>query len=304
MVRQEPALRPLALVMKHYLYQWGLHEPGSGGLGSYALVLMLIRSLQCQRQGKAGADVGTMPSSVPPVYGNETSDPIGTWQRPEERLDMALLYFLRMYGYGIKPGEGLDLSLQLEPHVAKVAHEADSVLPEGPAPDQEQGMWYVWDPLRKGKCIDVCHGLLYSSFMPIGNNVACALRRQSALQGSFRKAYLRLLRAMNTDDVASDTPRTDLPGPITTASPPDLSYPSLRKALFHASPKSQRQRDYARQLAASSWSHVSDLFYPDARSEEDLYAAFSRDMACHGYTNLADLNPFLPDPVGGGDDAN
>eukprot|EP01116_Phalansterium_solitarium_P019236 TRINITY_DN530_c0_g3_i1.p1 TRINITY_DN530_c0_g3~~TRINITY_DN530_c0_g3_i1.p1 ORF type:complete len:371 (+),score=134.36 TRINITY_DN530_c0_g3_i1:591-1703(+) len=44
-----PVVRPLALVLKYFLQQRGLHEPYLGGIGSYSCVLMIISFLQ-QRQ--------------------------------------------------------------------------------------------------------------------------------------------------------------------------------------------------------------------------------------------------------------
>jgi non-canonical poly(A) RNA polymerase PAPD5/7 len=41
-----PATRPLLLVIKQYLLQRSLNEVFSGGLGSYALIIMMISFLQ------------------------------------------------------------------------------------------------------------------------------------------------------------------------------------------------------------------------------------------------------------------
>jgi len=41
-----PALRPLTIVLKYFLHARGLNEPFSGGMGSYALFLMIVSFLQ------------------------------------------------------------------------------------------------------------------------------------------------------------------------------------------------------------------------------------------------------------------
>jgi non-canonical poly(A) RNA polymerase PAPD5/7 len=41
-----PFLKPLFFVVKYYLYQQGLNEPYSGGMGSYALILMMVSFFQ------------------------------------------------------------------------------------------------------------------------------------------------------------------------------------------------------------------------------------------------------------------
>jgi non-canonical poly(A) RNA polymerase PAPD5/7 len=41
-----PALRPLTMVLKYFLLARGLNEPFSGGMGSYALLLMIVSFLQ------------------------------------------------------------------------------------------------------------------------------------------------------------------------------------------------------------------------------------------------------------------
>jgi non-canonical poly(A) RNA polymerase PAPD5/7 len=42
----QPALRPLALFLKFFLYCRGLHETYSGGVGSYMLLIMVLSFLQ------------------------------------------------------------------------------------------------------------------------------------------------------------------------------------------------------------------------------------------------------------------
>lgn len=39
-------MKPLALLIKYYLKQFGMNEPYTGGLGSYALIIMIISYLQ------------------------------------------------------------------------------------------------------------------------------------------------------------------------------------------------------------------------------------------------------------------
>lgn len=42
----EPLLRPLVLVIKMLVQIYGLNDPYKGGLGSYAITLMVIALLQ------------------------------------------------------------------------------------------------------------------------------------------------------------------------------------------------------------------------------------------------------------------
>jgi len=69
---EEPVVKPLALLLKYYLKQFGMNEPYTGGLGSYALLIMIISYLQLYR----------------PVI------------KPEKQKDLGvlLLGFLNLYG--------------------------------------------------------------------------------------------------------------------------------------------------------------------------------------------------------------
>ncbi|RUS11123.1 hypothetical protein BC937DRAFT_87961, partial [Endogone sp. FLAS-F59071] len=46
LLRSAPALRPLTMVMKHFLHQRGLNQVFSGGLGSYSVMCMIMSFLQ------------------------------------------------------------------------------------------------------------------------------------------------------------------------------------------------------------------------------------------------------------------
>jgi non-canonical poly(A) RNA polymerase PAPD5/7 len=45
-MQAEPLLRPLALIIKFLVNIYGLSDPYKGGLGSYAITLMVIALLQ------------------------------------------------------------------------------------------------------------------------------------------------------------------------------------------------------------------------------------------------------------------
>lgn len=70
-----PALRPLMIVLKHFLRMRGLHETYSGGIGSYALFLMVVSHLQlhstnCKHRISASAvDLGTLLADFFALYG-------------------------------------------------------------------------------------------------------------------------------------------------------------------------------------------------------------------------------------------
>jgi len=66
-------LRPLVLVLKQFLRQNGLHNPYTGGLGSYCLVLMVTSFLQVytysEPGGKVNKNLGTLLMDFLQLYG-------------------------------------------------------------------------------------------------------------------------------------------------------------------------------------------------------------------------------------------
>jgi non-canonical poly(A) RNA polymerase PAPD5/7 len=69
-----PALRPLLLVIKQFLKQRHLNEVFTGGLGSYALTLLIVNFLQLHPMVQYG------------------------WIKPEENLGVLLIEFFELYG--------------------------------------------------------------------------------------------------------------------------------------------------------------------------------------------------------------
>ncbi|KAM3343346.1 terminal nucleotidyltransferase 4B [Capsicum galapagoense] len=73
-----PPLRPLCLILKVFLQQRELNEVYTGGIGSYALLVMLIAMLQNHRNGKASAEqnLGVLLVNFFDIYGRKlnTSD--------------------------------------------------------------------------------------------------------------------------------------------------------------------------------------------------------------------------------------
>lgn len=51
-IRERPSLKPLVLVLKHFLVTRNLDKPYLGGLSSYGVLLLVLRFLQA-RQGRA-----------------------------------------------------------------------------------------------------------------------------------------------------------------------------------------------------------------------------------------------------------
>lgn len=47
-----PALRPLTLILKLFLYQRRLHETYTGGLSSFSLLIIIVSFLQVRLEGK------------------------------------------------------------------------------------------------------------------------------------------------------------------------------------------------------------------------------------------------------------
>ncbi|OQR87012.1 hypothetical protein ACHHYP_09650 [Achlya hypogyna] len=89
-VQHMPALRPLALVLKAHLKARGLTCAFSGGLSSYALVLLIVRFLQCFGNVHLAHDEGP---EVPTVYTFFRQDVV-TWQGT---VGMLVLIFLEHY---------------------------------------------------------------------------------------------------------------------------------------------------------------------------------------------------------------
>ncbi|XP_059301184.1 uncharacterized protein LOC132053251 isoform X1 [Lycium ferocissimum] len=73
-----PPLRPLCLILKVFLQQRELNEVYTGGIGSYALLVMLIAMLQNHRSGQASAEqnLGILLVNFFDIYGRKlnTSD--------------------------------------------------------------------------------------------------------------------------------------------------------------------------------------------------------------------------------------
>ena len=55
-VAQLPALRPLVLVLKAYMAVQNLNSPAFGGLGSYALIFMIITFLKVRKLTERATD--------------------------------------------------------------------------------------------------------------------------------------------------------------------------------------------------------------------------------------------------------
>ena len=55
-VAQLPALRPLVLVLKAYMAVQNLNSPAFGGLGSYALICMIITFLKVRKLTERATD--------------------------------------------------------------------------------------------------------------------------------------------------------------------------------------------------------------------------------------------------------
>lgn len=83
-----PMLRPLVLVLKLFLQQRELNEVYTGGIGSYALITMLIAFLQLhnsRRRGAGGAGRGKGGAAA-------------TASALEPSLGVLLIDFFRLYG--------------------------------------------------------------------------------------------------------------------------------------------------------------------------------------------------------------
>ena len=81
-VMRRPALRPLTLVIKYFLYSRGLHETFHGGLGSFATQLMALSSLQLGQLARP-AHHGARALAVP---------------EHEHSLGAMLIAFLNLFG--------------------------------------------------------------------------------------------------------------------------------------------------------------------------------------------------------------
>lgn len=77
-------LPPLVLVLKQFLYEKGLNNTYTGGLGSYCLVLMVISFLQSKR------------FSGNNIFNNDNK--AGFEEKGKFNLGILLLEFLELYG--------------------------------------------------------------------------------------------------------------------------------------------------------------------------------------------------------------
>ena len=101
-----PMLRPLVLVLKYYLKQRGLAETYSGGIGSFLLCVMALRSLQLLRDMSAQASTALLKHHPQDTEGKHKSQ---QWSRQLTKhgqvpmtsimnLGAAMLLFLELFG--------------------------------------------------------------------------------------------------------------------------------------------------------------------------------------------------------------
>jgi DNA polymerase sigma len=79
-----PLLTPLVLTLKQFLYQFNLHETYTGGVGSYALTLMVISLLQL----RSASNRGSFEQALKGKCSFTSSDDLG----------LALIDFFELYG--------------------------------------------------------------------------------------------------------------------------------------------------------------------------------------------------------------
>jgi len=101
-----PMLRPLVLILKYYLKQRGMAETYSGGIGSFLLCVMVLRSLQLLRDMSAQATSTLLKHHPQDTNGKSKSD---LWSRKLTKhgqvpmtsimnLGAAMLLFLELFG--------------------------------------------------------------------------------------------------------------------------------------------------------------------------------------------------------------
>lgn len=96
LLERYPAARPLICVLKYLLYSHALNEVYTGGLGSYALALMVVAHIQ--RQSLGGADsIGATASSTSAAQGTTSTASTTSTTAPTPDLGALLLSFLRFY---------------------------------------------------------------------------------------------------------------------------------------------------------------------------------------------------------------
>jgi DNA polymerase sigma len=97
-VRSLPALTPLVLVLKQFLYERGLNNPYTGGLSSYCIILMVVSFLQIYGGGAASKP------SVPAIEcGSERE--VKQKERKttmQKNLGVLLMDFFELYGKRFK----------------------------------------------------------------------------------------------------------------------------------------------------------------------------------------------------------
>jgi non-canonical poly(A) RNA polymerase PAPD5/7 len=95
-----PPMRPLVLLLKVFLQQRELNEVYSGGVGSYALLVMVAAFLQTHPSRRAARGAG----GRAPKGGKRAAAAAAAAAPLEGNLGALLLDFLRLYGRALPPG--------------------------------------------------------------------------------------------------------------------------------------------------------------------------------------------------------
>lgn len=107
-IKDYPALRPLLLVVKYFLQQRSLNEVYTGGLGSYAVLLLVVSHLQTLQQNFPGIDanLGDLLTHFFFLYGRMFNFCVAGIQVGKGK------YYNKVQRYDTKPGETMRFSIE------------------------------------------------------------------------------------------------------------------------------------------------------------------------------------------------
>jgi len=107
-IKDYPALRPLLLVIKHFLQQRSLNEVYYGGIGSYTVLLLVVSHLQMLKHNFPGiqTNLGDVLKHFFLLYGRKFNYCVAGIQVA------AGMYYNKVQRYDTKPGETLRFSIE------------------------------------------------------------------------------------------------------------------------------------------------------------------------------------------------
>ncbi|GBG27075.1 PolyA RNA polymerase cid14 [Hondaea fermentalgiana] len=194
LVQHHEQLRPIVLTLKRFLAERGLHDPFSGGLSSYALVLMVVASLnrsvdrRLWRARRRSEDFGARSPSTSELglslggmlEGAMSGGTAATAQHASSRLSLGLLLMdlLQFFGREFNPSQ-------------------DAILVDYTTAGNERQTMRIGERSRAGTAApsggDYTALLVVEDPVQTGNNVGRTCFRFAEVQYAFKELYAKLL---------------------------------------------------------------------------------------------------------------